>query len=195
MLFLYPKNQTKFDVNGEPIQNAFDCHVVRNDSFHLNFKVQLGKHKSIKRDMIVSAWTPNGRQPFRIWDITRHADYIEVDALHVIYDLTNRVCGSVNINEQSLYAALSAYERAFKRGHAPFTFSTSIEKRRTFNTDKEKDLFNAFDVLMEGKHSIVGTWECELDVNGYDIRFVQKLGTRTNALLYEHKNITSSATR
>ena len=192
MLFLYPINQRDFSYNGEIIRQVYDPHVHRNSTFYLEFKVLIdnsNQYKKIKRDMLVKAETPDGDQIFRVWEITKNKDYIKVEALHVLYDLNNRMVGAVNVENAPLSTALTKFSNYLR--DTPFTFSTSITKNRTFNTSKEEQgqLFNALDVFNDGKHSIVGTWECELSLNNYDVRLVERLGRRTQALLYERKNI------
>ena len=193
MLYLYPNNARDFTYNGEPIKNAFDAHVVRDDTFILTFNVLLddkGEYKKIKKEMIVSALTPDGRNQFRVWDIIKKSDHIQVECLHLLYDLNKRVVGSVNINNQNLITGIEIYKNAFKSSFEPFTISSSVmTKNRTFNTDNSELYFNALDVLLDGAHSIVGTWECQMLLNGFDIRLVDRVGKDTHALLYEKKNI------
>ncbi|MCW6661890.1 gp58-like family protein [Aerococcaceae bacterium NML201209] len=192
MLFLYPMNQRDFSYNGEIIRQVYEAHVYRNSTFYLEFKVVIdnsNQYKKIKRDMLVKAETPDGAQMFRVWEITKHKDYIKVEALHVLYDLNNRMVGAINVENAPLSTALMQFSNYLR--DTPFTFATAITKNRTFNTSKDEQgqLFNALDVFNDGKHSIVGTWECELSLNNYDVRLVERLGRRTHALLYERKNI------
>ncbi|MCW6653650.1 gp58-like family protein [Aerococcaceae bacterium NML210727] len=192
MLFLYPMNQRDFSYNGEIIRQVYEAHVYRNSTFYLEFKVLIdnsNQYKKIKRDMLVKAETPDGAQMFRVWEITKHKDYIKVEALHVLYDLNNRMVGAIHVENAPLSTALMQFSNYLR--DTPFTFATAITKNRTFNTSKDEQgqLFNALDVFNDGKHSIVGTWECELSLNNYDVRLVERLGRRTHALLYERKNI------
>ena len=194
MISLYPPTQTEFNYHGDIINAAYDCHVKRDDTFYVTFKVLIDdteEYKKLKREMIVRTYTPDGLDAFRIWDIEKHNDYIQVEAMHVIYDMLTYEIDKININNGTMLDALTAFKSQLRPGH-PFTFYTAIDKRRTFNTDKEhKGKFPAMEVFMGGKHSIVGTWEAELLLNGYDIRLVEALGHHTQALLYEHKNISS----
>src|SRR5690606_30171368 len=68
--------------------------------------------------------------------------------------------------------------------------SSSVAETHDFSTNDENDdtpSQNALEVL----NRITNRWDSELLVNGYDIRMIKRLGTRTNALLYEKKNISN----
>ncbi len=194
-MYLYPKDQTDFTWNGQVLVHAYDAVVEREKSFELSFRHLLDSqefYKSLKEGMLVKAHTPDGEQPFRIWEITKHDTYIEVDALHVMYDLDTKMTNPIHINDGQVSDALRQLETGMASERGPFTFSSSITKKRTYNTedpDKEKDKYNALDELLKGAHSIVGTWEAELLLNGWDIRLVDSVGRVTDALLYEKKNI------
>lgn len=195
MLYLYPSNTTDFSWNGDPIHGAYDSEVVRNKEFYHDFKVILddeGSYKKIKRGMIVTAKTPDGVQPFRIWDITQNEDHIEVNSLHVLYDLSTKTIKGINVKDYLLGAVLDNFKSQLS---VPFNFSTGITKTRDFRTSREDEKdpprVNALDVFMSGEESIVGTWGAEIYFNGFDIRLMEGLGKQTNALIYEHKNISS----
>lgn len=195
MLQLYPANQTNFEWNGEPIHHSYDEHVERDEAFLLKFKVLLDdekEYKAIKKGMVVKADTPDGAQPFRIWDITKASDHLDVEALHVLYDLDTKLTNPIHVNNGFLGGALEQFKAGLPKEMATFEFSTGISKQRTYNTEdleREHIKYNALDVFLGGAHSIVGTWEAELLINGWDIRLVESLGKRTGALLYEKKNI------
>lgn len=195
MLQLYPRNQIDFNWNGEPIRHTYDEHVVRNDGWYLSFKVLLDEekeYKKLKKGMVVKGWTMDGEQAFRIWDITKGHGFLEIEALHLIYDLDTKMTNPVHVNNGALNSALTQFKSGLPSEMGPFTFSTGISKQRTYNTenvDRANDKYNAMDVFMDGAHSIVGTWEAELLINNWDIRLAESVGTRTGALLYEKKNI------
>lgn len=195
MLYLYPRNQVDFSWNGEPIRHSYDEHVIRDEAWQLNFKVLLDdneEYKTIRKGMVVKAWTPDGEQAFRVWDIIKGKDYIEFEALHILYDLDTKLTNPVYVNNGGLNGALTQFKNGLPSEMGPFEFSTGITRLRTYNTentDQAKDKYNALDVFLDGAHSIVGTWEAELLINNWDIRLVESLGSRTGALLYEQKNI------
>lgn len=195
MLQLYPRNQIDFTWNGEPIRHTYDEHVVRDDGWYLSFKVLLDEekeYKKLKKGMVVKGWTMDGEQAFRIWDITKGHGFLEVEALHLIYDLDTKMTNPIYVNNGALNGALTQFKNGLPSEMGPFIFSTGITKQRTYNTEdaeRANDKYNAMDVFMDGAHSIVGTWEAELLVNNWDIRLVESVGNRTGALLYEKKNI------
>src|SRR5699024_919317 len=117
---------------------------------------------------------------------------LEVEALHLIYDLDTKMTNPIYVNNGALNGELTQFKNGLPSEMGPFIFSTGITKQRTYNTEnaeRANDKYNAMDVFMDGAHSIVGTWEAELLVNNWDIRLVESVGNRTGALLYEKKNI------
>lgn len=196
-LQLYPRNQTDFSWNGEPISHSYDEHVIRDDTWYLQFKVSLDEneeYKKIQRRMVVKAWTLDGEQAFRIFDTVEHEDYIEIIAPHIMYDLNTKMTNPIHVTNGGLNGALNQFKQGLPLEMGPFEFSTSITRLRTYNTanfDEQDNKYNALDVFMDGAHSIVGTWEAELLINNWDIRLVESIGSRTGALLYEKKNISA----
>ena len=192
MLQLYPANQANFERNGDTIHGAYDAYVIRDEVYYLKFKIIISDYqhyKRVKRGMIIGAMTPGGRDFFRVQDVKKYADYVQFECYHVLYDLRSKLVGKIGINRGTLVSALGQFTQSLK-SQVPHRFLTDITKQRTFNTDKDnKGAFNALEIFMGGKHSIVGTWECELALSGFDIRLVESLGRKTQALLYEHKNI------
>lgn len=193
LLQLYPQDTTDFKWNGEPINGAYDDHVVRDDTFYLEFKMVLDedeRYKRVEKGMVVKALDADGiEQPFRVVDIENNLTHKKVTAVHVLYDLHAELIPAMNYDRAPFVSVISSFASHLK--HTPFTFSTGISDKRTFNTseDEQGQLFNALDVLLDGKHSLIGTWECEMLIHGFDIRFVPKVGKRTNALIYEKKNV------
>lgn len=193
MLYLYDKDTINFTNNGEPIRHSYDEHVVRSEGFYLTFKLLLDKnsdYKKVKKEMIVSAETPDGRNQFRVYDIVKRKDHIEVVAVQLMYDLDNKMVNPFKVNNASGTTVINRFVSSFKSSLGAFTLSSSVAETHEFTTNDEDDNTNSFNAL-EVLNRIANRWDSELLVNGYDIRMVKRLGTRTNALLYEKKNISA----
>lgn len=199
MLRKHQADETKFKETGELLHNVYDAHVKRDDSFYLTFKTS--DVQSVQMGDIISAHTPDaqnnvgGLNQFRVWDITKRMGYIEVEALHLIYDLDKKLVKPFNVNQSSCQLVLNGFKKNLTTP-SRFTFASSITTNKSFRSslpmqkkDRPDPFDNAFDVFMGGDKSIVGTFGAELELNGYDVRLVNKLGKRTNALIYEKKNI------
>lgn len=193
MLYLYDKNTIDFTNNGEPISHSYDEHVIREDGFYLTFKLLLdinSDYKKVKKEMIVSAETPDGRNQFRVYDIVKRKDHVEVVAVQLMYDLDNKMVNPFKVNNVSGTTVINRFISSFKSSLGAFTLSSSVAETHDFSTNDENDdtpSQNALEVL----NRITNRWDSELLVNGYDIRMIKRLGTRTNALLYEKKNISN----
>ncbi|HIX42801.1 MAG TPA: phage tail protein, partial [Candidatus Kurthia intestinigallinarum] len=191
MLYLYDKNTIDFTNNGGPIRHSYDEHVIREEGFYLTFKLLLDKnsdYKKVKKEMIVSAETPDGRNQFRVYDIVKHQDHVEVLAVQLMYDFDNKMVNPFKVTNVSGTTVINRFVSAFKASLGPFTLSSSVSETHDFATndvDDDTPSHNALEVL----NRITNRWDSELLLNGYDIRMVKRLGAKTNALLYEKKNI------
>lgn len=191
MLYLYEKNTINFTNNGEPIRHSYEERVIREEGFYLTFKLLLDKnsdYKKVKKEMIVSAETPDGRNQFRVYDIVKRKDHVEVVAVQLMYDLDNKMVNPFKVTNVSGTTVINRLVSVFKSSLGSFTLSSSVTETHDFTTNDADDhtpSHNALEVL----NRITNRWDSELLVNGYDIRMIKRLGTKTNALLYEKKNI------
>lgn len=195
MLYLYDKNTISFLNNGEPIRHAYEAHVIRDEGFYLTFKLLLDKdeqYKTVKKEMIISAMTPDGRNQFRVYDVIKSSGYVEVTAVQLMYDFDNKEVNSFSLRDASGATVINAFRGAFKSNLGQFTLSSGVTETHDFTTDSDGvggDGYNALEIL----NRITRRWDSELLVNGFDVRMVKRLGLRTNALLYEKKNISEFA--
>lgn len=191
MLYLYPKNTIDFTNNGDPIHHSYDEHVIRDDGFYLTFNLLLDKeegYKKIKKEMIVSADTPDGINQFRIYDIKNKSTVVEVTAVQLMYDFDNKEVNPFSLKNSNGSQVISRFKGSFKSTLGQFTMDSSVTETHDFATNNEDDdtpSHNALEVL----NRITNRWDSELMLNGFDIRMIKRLGAKTDALLYEKKNI------
>ncbi|WP_407372326.1 tail fiber domain-containing protein [Carnobacterium sp.] len=191
MLYLYPKNTVDFTNNGNPIRYSFDEHVVRDEGFYLSFNLLLDKeedYKKIKKEMIISADTPDGINQFRIYDIKNKSTTVEVTAVQLMYDFDNKEINPFSLKNATGSQVISRFESSFKSTLGQFTMDSSVTETHDFTTNDEDDdipSHNALEIL----NRITDRWDSELMLNGFDIRMIKRLGAKTDALLYEKKNI------
>ena len=67
-----------------------------------------------------------------------------------------------------------------------FSFNSDIQDRRTFNTTETETLYS---VLLDGKHSIVGTWEGELVRDNFALTVKKSRGENRGVVITTHKNL------
>ena len=193
MLYLFGPKETDF-VNGDSdlIHNTYDEVVERAKGFYLKFKMTLDKdeqYKKVKKEMIISAYTPDGWNQFRVFDIYNYSHHVEVVATQLHYDLNYKKVYPFNAKNVTAQAALNLFVSKFKSDLPNFKFTSSIDVTRNFSTDDDLERLEEGHNALEILNRMADRWGGELDVNGYNVRLVPKLGKFTNALLYEHKNI------
>jgi len=82
--------------------------------------------------------------------------------------------------------ALSRMVQNTKTALGNFSFNSDIQDRRTFNTTETETLYS---VLLDGKHSIVGTWEGELVRDNFAMTIKKSRGENRGVVITTHKNL------
>lgn len=190
-MYLYPKDTKSFrNKSGKLITHAYDAHVERGKGFYLKFKHLLDDnetYKELELEQIIKAKTPDGYNYFRVWDIKKMTDHIEVIALQLMYDFDNKLVKPFTVKGVTGRAVIDVFKSKLKTPLDTFTIDSSITDVYDFELEERSNSYNALEVLQK----IAKTWGGELLVNGYDIRLIPRLGKKTNALLHERKNIAS----
>ena len=192
MLYLLNKDVRTVRWNGEPLHEATSAIVkeIMNGDFTLNVKYPIsdsGIYQLIQEDMLIKAPTPVlGAQLFRIKKPVEHNDYLEITAYHISDDVMQRSITPVSVTSQSCGMALSRMVQNTKTALGDFSFNSDIQDRRTFNTTETETLYS---VLLDGKHSIVGTWEGELVRDNFAMTVKKSRGENRGVVITTHKNL------
>ena len=192
MLYLLNKDVRTVRWNGEPIHEATSAIVkeTMNGDFTLTVKYPIsdsGIYQLIQEDMLIKAPTPVlGAQLFRIKKPVEHNDYLEITAYHISDDVMQRSITPVSVTSQSCGMALSRMVQNTKTALGDFSFNSDIQDRRTFNTTETETLYS---VLLDGKHSIVGTWEGELVRDNFALTVKKSRGENRGVVITTHKNL------
>ena len=146
-----------------------------------------GIYQLIKEDMLIKAPTPVlGAQLFRIKKPVENNDHLEITAYHISDDVMQRSITPVSVTSQSCGMALSRMVQNTKTALGDFSFNSDIQDRRTFNTTETETLYS---VLLDGKHSIVGTWEGELVRDNFAMTVKKSRGENRGVVITTHKNL------
>ena len=194
MLYLLDKNVRTVRWNGEPLHEATSAIVKEsmNGDFVLTVKYPIsdtGIYKRIKEDMLIKCPTPIlGPQLFRIKKPVENNDQLEITAYHITYDIMQRSVKPVQVANQTCSIALSQMVQNAKTDLGDFSFTSDIQERRTFNMTETENIYS---VLMDGKHSIVGTWEGELVRNNFSLAVKKNRGENRGVVITTHKNLKS----
>ena len=192
MLYLLNKDVRTVRWNGEPLHEATSAIVkeIMNGDFTLTVKYPIsdsGIYQLIQEDMLIKAPTPVlGAQLFRIKKPIEHNDHLEITAYHISDDVMQRSITPVSVTSQSCGMALSRMVQNTKTALGDFSFNSDIQDRRTFNTTETETLYS---VLLDGKHSIVGTWEGELVRDNFAMTVKKSRGENRGVVITTHKNL------
>lgn len=192
MLYLLNKNVRTVRWNGEPLHEATSAIVkeTMNGDFTLTIKYPIsdsGIYQLIQEDMLIKAPTPVlGAQLFRIKKPIEHNDHLEITAYHISDDVMQRSITPVSVTSQSCGMALSRMVQNTKTALGDFSFNSDIQDRRTFNTTETETLYS---VLLDGKHSIIGTWEGELVRDNFAMTIKKSRGENRGVVITTHKNL------
>lgn len=192
MLYLLNKDVRTVRWNGEPLHEATSAIVkeTMNGDFTLTVKYPIsdsGIYQLIQEDMLIKAPTPVlGAQLFRIKKPVEHNDHLEITAYHISDDVMQRSITPVSVTSQSCGMALSRMVQNTKTALGDFSFNSDIQDRRTFNTTGTETLYS---VLLDGKHSIVGTWEGELVRDNFAMTVKKSRGENRGVVITTHKNL------
>ena len=192
MLYLLDKDVRTVRWNGEPLHEATSAIVkeTMNGDFTLTVKYPIsdsGIYQLIQEDMLIKAPTPVlGAQLFRIKKPVEHNDHLEITAYHISDDVMQRSITPVSVTSQSCSMALSRMVQNTKTALGDFSFNSDIQDRWTFNTTETETLYS---VLLDGKHSIVGTWEGELVRDNFAMTVKKSRGENRGVVITTHKNL------
>ncbi|HEU6229706.1 TPA: tail fiber domain-containing protein [Streptococcus pneumoniae] len=192
MLYLLNKDVKTVRWNGEPLHEATSAIIkeTMNGDFTLTVKYPIsdsGIYQLIQEDMLIKAPTPVlGAQLFRIKKPVEHNDHLEITAYHISDDVMQRSITPISVTSQSCGMALSRMVQNTKTALGDFSFNSDIQDRRTFNTTETETLYS---VLLDGKHSIVGTWEGELVRDNFAMTVKKNRGENRGVVITTHKNL------
>ena len=194
MLYLLDKDAKTVKWNGIPLHEASSAVVKEetNGDFYLTVHYPItdsGIYQLIKEDMLIKAPTPVlGPQLFRIKKPVENDDSLDITAYHISDDVMQRSIRPVSVVGQGCAMALSQMVQNAKTDLGTFSFTSDIMDSRTFNTTETETLYS---VLLDGKHSIVGTWEGELVRDNFALSIKRSRGADRGVVITTHKNLKS----
>ncbi|MDN2966411.1 hypothetical protein PCO09_00375 [Streptococcus suis] len=194
MLYLLDKDVKTVKWNGIPLHEASSAIVKEevNGDFTLTIRYPItdsGIYQLIKEDMLIKAPAPVlGAQLFRIKKPVENDDSLDITAYHITDDVMQRSINPVSVVGQGCAMALSQMVQNAKTDLGTFSFTSDIMDSRTFNTTDAETLYS---VLLDGKHSIVGTWEGELVRDNLALTVKRSRGADRGVVITTHKNLKS----
>ena len=194
MLYLLESDTRNVKWNGIPLHEATSAVIKEqmNGDFTLTVRYPITDseiYQLFREDMLIKAPAPViGSQLFRIKKPVENDDHLEITAYHITDDVMQRSINPLSVNMQSCWQALSQLVQVAKSPINDFSFTSDITDRRTINTKEVETLYS---VLMDGAHSIVGTWEGELVRDNFAISIKRNRGEDRGVIISTHKNLKS----
>lgn len=194
MLYLLESDTRNVKWNGIPLHEATSAIIKEqmNGDFILTVRYPITDseiYQLFREDMLIKAPAPViGPQLFRIKKPVENDDHLEIIAYHITDDVMQRSINPLSVNKQSCWQALSQLVQVAKSPINDFSFTSDITDRRTINTKEVETLYS---VLMDGAHSIVGTWEGEMVRDNFAISIKRNRGEDRGVIISTHKNLKS----
>ena len=194
MLYLLESDTRNVKWNGIPLHEATSAVIKEqmNGDFILTVRYPITDseiYQLFREDMLIKAPAPViGPQLFRIKKPVENDDHLEITAYHITDDVMQRSINPLSVNKQSCWQALSQLVQVAKSPINDFSFTSDITDRRTINTKEAETLYS---VLMDGAHSIVGTWEGEMVRDNFAISIKRNRGEDRGVIISTHKNLKS----
>ena len=194
MLYLLESDTRNVKWNGIPLHEATSAIIKEqmNGDFTLTVRYPITDseiYQLFHEDMLIKAPAPVlGPQLFRIKKPVENDDHLEITAYHITDDVMQRSINPLSVNKQSCWQALSQLVQVAKSPINDFSFTSDITDRRTINTKEVETLYS---VLMDGAHSIVGTWEGEMVRDNFAISIKRNRGEDRGVIISTHKNLKS----
>ncbi|HEP1784502.1 TPA: matrix-binding protein EbhB [Streptococcus suis] len=192
MLSLLDKTVRTAKWHGKPLPETIKASVKEtlNGDFVLNFTYPItdsGLFRELKEDYLVRSPVPVlGHQLFRIKKVIEGDTSLEVVAYHISDDIMTRLVSPFRCEQVPCATALSSMVMASKSPLGDFSFTSDIVKNRTYTTDKEQTLYSS---LLDGKHSIIGTWEGELVRDNLALTIKVERGQDRGVVISTHYNL------
>ncbi|GGE26842.1 phage tail spike protein [Streptococcus himalayensis] len=192
MLSLLDKTVKTAKWHGKALPETIKASVkeILNGDFVLTFTYPItdsGLYRELKEDYLVRSPVPVlGHQLFRIKKVIEGDCSIEVTAYHISEDIMTRLLAPFRCEQVPCATALTSLVMASKTPLGDFSFTSDIVKPRTYTADKEQTLYST---LLDGNHSIVGTWEGELVRDNLALSIQSNRGENRGVILSTHFNL------
>lgn len=189
---IFPNTATEFDSLGLGALAPSSCIVKRekNGGYELELEHSYDEWKKWQRleaGRIICASTPDGVQPFRIFNIVPSMGGIRCEARHIFYDLLDNSCSRIDFTGTAT-EALAAIKNAMAY-QMPFEFFTDIETNGSLTGERK----NPVALLLsdeEDMTSFVHGFGGEIDMDGFKVTMLSMLGADRDVFIRYGKNLT-----
>ena len=182
MIRVFGRDDRAFSSNGDKTINPLKAIVRKEDNgdYYLELSTDLSYLDYLVEGNILVADTPQGSQPFRIRNIQRTRNKINLKAYHVFYDTMNYLIEDTYIVDRNCDDALSILCAA---AHADGEFDTLSDITVTDSYRCVRtSLFDAIQVVLE-------RWGGHLVRDGFDIKIMSTIGVDNGVTVRYRKDL------
>lgn len=193
MITLYSFNEIEFSHDGIGIlKDVLSCIVERelNGMWFLNLEYPLLGDKSgyIKEHCILKVPTPSGLQLFRIKEIEKDMESINVYAEHIFFDLAKNFIKDTNIVIKNRSEAIKQIlSNALNVHHFKYAEDDNNTTQKNLRIVR-KDVVSA--LLGSEDNTVVSRYGGEIDIDNFNISSKDTIGNKTNIVIEYAKNLT-----
>lgn len=159
MIRVFLPTETKFETNGEIVINATRCTVKNGKDYSLELVCPVEYIDYIQNGYIIAAPTPQGAQPFRIYDVTKNLHKLTAKARHLTFDAENYIIADSYAVEKTAQEALEHFNHATDT-ESPFEVYSDVEGINNLRIVR-KSLNGAINDVCErwGGHIVRDIWK------------------------------------
>ena len=190
MIRIFAPTDTDFSSNGDIVVKPLRAKVYKEDngSFYLDIETDLSYLDYLVEGNLIVANTPQGNQAFRISDVTKTKNMIQIKANHVYYDSQNYLIEDSYVVDKNCGDALDHLNSATE----PTSIFTTISDINTVNSYRcvRTSLYDAINVVLErwGGHLVRDNFQIGIRTqigqdNGVTVRYrknLQEITCQTN---------------
>lgn len=186
MIKLFKETDTVYKTNGEVVINATKCRVSNEDGgeFKLTLTCPISYSKYIENNYIIVVPTPAGEQPFRIYEIEKSQNKIDITARHITYDSMDYVIADSYAVYKTCQGAMEHFNEATDNP-SPFSVYSDIEDINTLRIVR-KSLYEAINEVNE-------RWGGHIVRDMFSISNLSQIG-RDNGITIEYRKNLQSIT-
>lgn len=193
MITLYKYNETDFTHDGIGIlKDTISCVVERelNGNWFLNLEYLLQGNKAefIKEHCVLKVPTPSGLQLFRIKEIEKDMESVNVYAEHIFFDLAKNFIRDTNIvaktRSEAIKQILNNTLNSHKFKYVETDNNTTQKNLRIVRKDGVSALLGSED------NTVVNRYGGEIDIDNFNISSKDQIGKNTNLVIEYAKNMT-----
>lgn len=193
MITLYKYNEIDFSHDGIGIlKDTISCVVERelNGNWFLNLEYLLQGNKAefIKEHCVLKVPTPSGLQLFRIKEIEKDMESINVYAEHIFLDLAKNFIRDTNIvaktRSEAIKQILNNTLNSHKFKYVETDNNTTQKNLRIVRKDGVSALLGSED------NTVVNRYGGEIDIDNFNISSKDQIGKNTNLVIEYAKNMT-----